>query len=372
MSTQSTDPKDPIARWMERDLSASAGQLPPAYFVDWPLDQISEVIESGRHPIVTGESGVGKTAVIQEWIRRQVEGDADGTLAGRRVLQFSVQRIAASQRKDHSIGDTFNELIDALLNSDVIPYIRDIHLAYDYDLESHLQALAYQLGHPILGEADRLALATLFEYSPELEQHYVPVYVEEPSLATMEKLLDAWATARAENDGILFEEYAIRDALYLCYRFIAAQRMPRKVLLFLEQLWGLCPEGGRIDSKSVIDRFCGRYKIPRRLIDPEIPLQLEQTRAFFGKELLGQENAVQSVVRIITAIKAGLSDPRRPFGVFLFVGPTGVGKTHLAQLLAEYLFGSRDRLIRFNMADYQDVVVPLVLFGNPHAFFLAA
>ena len=87
-------------------------------------------------------------------------------------MQFSIQRISASQRKDNSTGDAFNELIDALLNADVIPYIRDIHLAYDHDQNSHLQALAYQLGHPILGEADRRALSTLFEYSPELEQHY--------------------------------------------------------------------------------------------------------------------------------------------------------------------------------------------------------
>jgi ATP-dependent Clp protease ATP-binding subunit ClpA len=93
-------------------------------------------------------------------------------------------------------------------------------------------------------------------------------------------------------------------------------------------------------------------------------------RAALARELLGQPDAVNAVSRMIGLIKSGLSDTRRPFGVFLFVGPTGVGKTHTAQLLAQHLFGGRDRMIRFNMADYQANTAPELLFGDPGEFAL--
>jgi MoxR-like ATPase len=92
---------------------------------------------------------------------------------------------------------------------------------------------------------------------------------------------------------------------------------------------------------------------------------LDAVARFFGSRLLGQTDAVQAVLRSVALLKAGLNNPRRPLGVFLFAGPTGVGKTHLAKLLAEYLFGSHERLVRINMADYPEFGDEQVLFGNP-------
>jgi ATP-dependent Clp protease ATP-binding subunit ClpC len=117
----------------------------------------------------------------------------------------------------------------------------------------------------------------------------------------------------------------------------------------------------------VVERFCLAHKVPRILVDRAMRLDLRGLEQTLNTQVLGQPEAIRAVVQVIGLIKAGLSDARRPFGVFLFVGPTGVGKTHVAQLLAQYLFGSRDRLIRINMADYPGEYDPLVLFGSPHA-----
>jgi len=103
----------------------------------------------------------------------------------------------------------------------------------------------------------------------------------------------------------------------------------------------------------VIERFASVHHVPQALVDPAQSLDLPALERRLGQELLGQPEAVEIVTRTIGLIKSGLSDMRRPFGVFLFAGPTGVGKTHAAQLLAQHLFGRRDRLIRLNMADYQ-------------------
>src|SRR5258706_3836821 len=106
------------------------------------------------------------------------------------------------------------------------------------------------------------------------------------------------------------------------------------------------------------------HRVPRMLIDPAIPLDLSRIETDLSGHLLGQSDAVRTIVRMIGLIKSGLTNVRRPFGVFLFVGPTGVGKTHLAQLLAETLFGDRDRVLRINMADYQSERSSYALFGE--------
>jgi hypothetical protein len=120
-----------------------------------------------------------------------------------------------------------------------------------------------------------------------------------------------------------------------------------------------------VDRSDIIERFSSVHHVPKELVDPVQPLNLTALAKQLGEQLLGQPEAVEIITRTIGLIKSGLSDMRRPFGVFLFAGPTGVGKTHAAQLLAEHLFGSRERMIRLNMADYQSESAPQILFGDP-------
>jgi hypothetical protein len=100
------------------------------------------------------------------------------------------------------------------------------------------------------------------------------------------------------------------------------------------------------------------------------PLDLSALSRDLEQQMLGQPEVVEIITRTISLIKSGLSDMRRPFGVFLFAGPTGVGKTHTAQLLAQHLFGSRERMIRLNMGDYQSEQAPQILFGDPSDYRL--
>ena len=365
-------PQEVIGQWLERDLTAAAerGDLPPAFEVEEVLEQAAEVIEAGKHPVLTGEAGVGKTAVVHELVRQAAAGRGPAALRGRRVLQFSFRHRAAALSRSENLRPETQKLCEVLLQPEaagVVPFFRDFHIAYQVDLEAQLQTLAVRSPGPILAEGDRATVLAMFEHFPDLSERYVVVDVPEPDLERAQRILDAWAREVAPRLGASFSQEALEEALQLCHRFLPRTRMPRKLLDLLGQVSAVCGRRS-IGAGDVLDRFCRAHRVPRLLVDPRERLDLPGVEAAFRAQLLGQDEAVRSVVRTIGLIKAGLSDVRRPFGVFLFVGPTGVGKTHLAQLLAEFLFGSRDRLLRLNMADFQKEEDALVLFGQPEGY----
>jgi MoxR-like ATPase len=371
MSKVAPPPAEVLAQWLERDLTAAAlgGELAPAFEVDDLIDRVHEVLDSGMHPVLVGESGVGKTAVVHEIVRRAARGEGSPALAGRRVLQFSFRQRAAGLAKLEHLRPHTQRLWNALLadRDAVVPFLRDFHVAYRADMEPQLHGLALRWPGPVLAEGDRATLLAMFESYPELSERYVLLDVAEPDLARAQRILEAWGREVAPRRGAAFSREALEEALQLAHRFLPRARLPRKAIDLLGQVAAVSGSG-TIGPSEVRERFCRTHRVPRVLVDPQERLDLAQVDASFRAQILGQDEAVRSVVRTIGLIKAGLSDVRRPFGVFLFVGPTGVGKTHLAQLLAEFLFGSRDRLVRLNMADYEREEDSLVLFGNPDAY----
>ncbi|MFN9788524.1 MAG: AAA family ATPase, partial [Pirellulaceae bacterium] len=109
-----------------------------------------------------------------------------------------------------------------------------------------------------------------------------------------------------------------------------------------------------VDVDDVVQTLCSNTGLPRHLLDDQVPMNLAKTEEHFGTRIVGQRHAVREVVNTVALVKAGLADPSKPLSVMLFVGPTGVGKTELAKTLAEYVFGTSSRLIRFDMSEYQD------------------
>ena len=360
--------------WTERDLTAAAqrGDLSPAYGIDDKIQQIDELIRSKKYPMLGGPSGVGKTALIHEMVNRAGRGEY-AELVGRRVVQFSFRQRVTALKAANELGESFQRLLDALEDHpDVVPFFRDIHLAYTYDLEALLEAMVYRLPGPVLAEGRQQMLESLLEDTPELNEHYVIVRLDEPNLERAAEILSAWAHHYSSTRAVTLTPGSRDEALNLAHRFLSRDRLPRSALDLLRQTASLASAGGTVEARHVIARFSENQRVPRRLVDPETPLDLGQVRSFFADRVLGQDEAVDAVVRMLSMVKAGLSDVRRPFGVFLFAGPTGVGKTHLAQVLAEFLFSSRDRMVRLNMADYPDEPDAPRLFGDPNAYNVAA
>ncbi|MCK6483975.1 MAG: AAA family ATPase [Phycisphaerae bacterium] len=373
MSKAKPDRGQIIRRWLERDLTREAadGELPRAFEIDEHVAHVADMLASGRCPVLIGESGCGKTAVIHEFSRQLHGGALDAQLAGlrsRRVLQFSLERRAAELKKpSDQMGPEFKLLSDALAaaGGDVIPFFRDIHLVAGFGLEAALLSLMTRLRGSLIAEGLSPRVEMMFEESPELESCCALLRVEEPSPRHMERILSAWAAEQAERRGKTFTDDALGEALDLSVRFLTRGCCPRKTLDLLSQAAGFVREDKPVDKSDIVERFRRYYRVPRAVIDSDAALDLSRIEADFSSKVLGQSEAVRAVVRVVGRIKSGLADSRRPFGVFLFAGPTGVGKTHLAQLLTEFLFGDRQRMVRINMADFDDEWRGSTLFGEP-------
>ncbi len=373
---QKSTPQDVIREWLDRDLSAEAaeGKLPRAFEADEQIDEVLDLLAVRRFPILIGQPGVGKTAVIHELVRRAHAGTLPDYLTGHRFIQFSLRRRAATLLRPEHLPREFQRLVEALCTIDepIIPFFCDMHAGYQFDLEQLFASLAIRLPTLILAEGYHATIQAMFEHAPELDPYYFILDIDEPSLERTTRIVRAWSDEQQHSTGQTYNPQAIDQAIRLTNRFQARSHQPRKTLSLLTQLGSLAATGREITQADVIERFCSTHKTPRDLIDPEVSLDLDELRRRFSLRVLGQPDAVQCMINMIAQIKAGLSDVRRPFGVFLFTGPTGVGKTHAAQLLAEYLFGSRERMIRLNMADYGDEAGAALIFGNSEAFGLPA
>ncbi len=359
-------------QWLERDLLQDArnGKVKAAYEVDQMVDRVVDICLAKKCPILVGESGVGKSAIIGELARQLADPTRNHTaelasLYGNMSLyQLSFRRRAVGLKKpNEEMGEEMGKLVDAILSAgNIIPYFRDIELGYQFDLEPLLESLAFRLDLPVLGEGGQKRVQRMLEYNTELEKHYVTVQVQEPNLAAASKIMDQWCDSLSTK----VDAAARSQSIYLSHRFLSRSRMPQKAIDLMTQVVATTRTKS-VSEGDVIARFSQTHQVPKSLIDPTVPLDLTALKQHFHESVLGQNKAVETVVDVIGLIKAGLSDPRRPFGVFLFAGPTGVGKTHLAQLLASYLFGGSERMIRINMTDFADENGADTLFGNPNA-----
>ncbi len=368
---RSDEPTEVLRAWTDRDLTEAArhGDLQPIFAVDEPLRRLTNILDSRRVPVITGESGVGKTALVHAFVQKLVnEPDWRPAWANRSILQITVARRAKMLHRDAALAAEFEGLMAALVQfkDEVIPYITDLEMAYSYDLEPQIATLAEQLTGPILCEGKRLQLDHLFESAPNLNLNYVRLYLAEPSPAVMRELLAQWSDRERDQTGKLFSRDVCDLAYSLSERFVTRDSQPRRTLNLLHQVAALIGQRPTVEATDLVGRFCELYRVPRVLADPDMPLDLDEFERHLSSRVLGQPRATDAVVRVVSRIKSGLTDPRRPFGVFLFVGPTGVGKTEIAKVLAERLCGDEDNVIRINMADYQEEHHASVLFGNPN------
>lgn len=359
-----------LTEWVDRDLMADPKALKPAFGVDDVLSQVQEVLhQESRTPVLTGERGVGKTAVIHELLRRAADGDGPLILRDRPVLQLGLRATAGRFAKREEAAEAFHKVLAHVRSLDPEPilYIRDLHAAFALDWEALILRHLTQSTVPMLGEAQPPGLHDMLEYSSDLAEYIVPIPMAEPRRDAMVTILDAWSERIKSETSVDVLPRARRALLDLTGRFLGNQRFPRKAIDLLGHTLTLRPDDSPpvIDARAVVARFSQRTRVPARLVDPDTPLDLGEVHDFLASRLLGQEEAVEAAVRMIALIKAGLADYRRPFAVFLFVGPTGVGKTHTAQLLAEYLFGRGDRLVRINMSEFQGEEGIKTLFGDP-------
>jgi ATP-dependent Clp protease ATP-binding subunit ClpC len=329
---------------------------PPAYLAGRRAELVEVILEAleqtpQRSLLLVGEHGVGKTALV------------------RAALERLPQQVVAF------------EASAAEINAGAM---------YVGELEGRIKDLATRLhGHPVIwllpgfsealyaGQHSRSPMGMLDSMLPYIERGELTV-VGEIDPAGLERMLaerarvagafeivrirpldEAATVAAAEHmltaDGVRASHGTLTEAFELAQQFLPGLAAPGNLLRLVDATAAMVEEEGRRDfeTSDVLAALAASSGLPLAMLDPNRPLDLEAVRSFFESRVLAQPEAVETIVDRIAMIKAGLNDPTRPLGVFLFIGPTGTGKTEIAKALAEFLFGSERRLVRLDMSEFQ-------------------
>ena len=365
-----------------RDLTllAASGSFDPVIGRDEEIRRSVQILSrrSKNNPVLIGEPGVGKTAVA-EGIATYIAGsDAPDSMAGKRLVALDLPALLAGTKYR---GD-FEERVKAVLKDvkkagDVILFIDEMHTMIGAgSAEGAIDAaniLKPALGR---GEVQIIGATTPEEYrrhiekDAALERRFQPVKIAEPSRSDSLKMLGAVRQGLEKHHGVKISDAALTAAVDLSARYINDRFLPDKAIdLADEAAAHIRVSGGGLvtaeDIAGVVSLWTG---IPVANLSADETKRLRNMESILHRRVIGQNEAVTAVSRAIRRGRVGLSDPNRPIGSFLFLGPTGVGKTELCRALAEAVFGESEAMIRLDMSEYMEKHAVSKLIGSPPGY----
>ncbi len=353
-----------------RDLLAEArrDELPRAQFRDQAVAQIGEHLASGHSVLVTGPAGVGKTAVIHELAHVFLDGGRGG------LREMSTTTALVGTRYVGEWQTKITRMIEAAEADDVTLVISDVWNLATAGKASNDPTSLWDAVRPFL-ESRRLKLVG--EATPEVLHQMQRLqgftnHFKQVALQPLEPAeVDAVLQHAGGQAGLALDEASRQALVKVTGRFTPARPQPGPALDLLAQVrdYGEQKRGvgepEPVTPAFVEKVFCIYSGLPRFVVSRDETMAVRDIRAWFSDRIVGQTEAIEAVVETITLFKAGLHDPQRPIGTFLFVGPTGVGKTELARALARFLFGSTSRMLRFDLSEFKDYHSFEMLLGNP-------
>ncbi|MEB3370896.1 ATP-dependent Clp protease ATP-binding subunit [Saccharopolyspora mangrovi] len=370
---------------------ARAGKLDPVVGRDVEIEQAIEVLgrRSKNNPVFVGDPGVGKTAIVEGVARRIVAGEVPWSLADLRVVSLDLAGMVAGAKYRGEFESRFRDVLTEIrANRDsVLVFIDELHSIVGAGAgEGSMDAGTMLKPALARGEVRLLGATTVEEYrkhiekDPALERRFAPIMVSEPSVEETVIVLRGLRERYQRHHRVRIDEAALRAAAELSQRYIADRFLPDKAVDLLDQACSRVRlrRGGQVRSAAVFeptvvaddvaDVVATRTGIPVADVSAEDVQRLlgleEQLRA----TVVGQDAAVSAVAEAVRRARVGLADPERPIGNFLFLGPTGVGKTELARALAQALFGDAGRLLRLDMGEFQEKHSVSRLIGAPPGY----
>ncbi|MCI3238550.1 ATP-dependent Clp protease ATP-binding subunit [Streptomyces spinosisporus] len=427
-----------------RDLTdlARQGRIDPVIGRDEEIEQTIEVLSrrGKNNPVLIGDAGVGKTAIVEGLAQRIADGDVPDVLIGRRVVALDLTGVVAGTRYRGDFEERLNNIVDEIRShsDQLIVFIDEVHTVVGAGSggESGGAMDAGNILKPALarGELHIVGATTLEEYrriekDAALARRFQPILVPEPSVPDTIEILRGLRDRYEAHHQVRYTDEALVAAVELSDRYLTDRRLPDKAIDLIDQAGARVRLRARTKGtdvralereieqltcdkdQSVADEQYERAmqlrdriaELKQRIADtgggvkadegqlevtaeaiaevvsrqtgiPVSSLTQEEKEKLLGLEehlherVVGQEEAVSVVSEAILRSRAGLASPDRPIGSFLFLGPTGVGKTELARALAEALFGSEERMIRLDMSEYQERHTVSRLVGAPPGY----
>ncbi|MGW4692445.1 ATP-dependent Clp protease ATP-binding subunit [Kitasatospora cineracea] len=423
-----------------RDLTEDAklGRLDPVVGRAEEIEQTVEILSrrSKNNPVLIGEPGVGKTAIVEGLAQRIVSGDVPATLKDRRVVSLDLSGLVAGSKYRGEFEERLKNVIDEVREAadSTVLFIDELHTVVGAGAGGEGAMDAGNMLKPALarGELHVIGATTIDEYrkhiekDPALERRFQPVLIPEPSVEETVQILEGLRDSYEAHHQVRFTDEALRAAADLSDRYVSDRFLPDKAIDLIDQAGARVRLRGLGRSTEVIGRedelaklrrekdeavaaedFSRASELKTRIADLEaqsaeieerregvvsvtvddvadvlsrqtgIPVSqlTEDEKARLLKledelhaRVIGQDKAVVAVSEAVRRSRAGMADPNRPVGSFLFLGPTGVGKTELAKALAELIFGDEDRLVRFDMSEFQEKHTVSRLVGAPPGY----
>ena len=379
-----TFPTPTLDEW-GRDLRnlAEQGRLADAIGREREIEQMITVLARTQksNPILLGDAGVGKTAIVEALAWRIAQGAVPPMLRGKRIVELQMGQLMSGT----SLRGQFEERISAIVREasqapDVILFIDEIHTIVGAGAVSSGALDAAQIMKPALarGEIDCIGATTQDEYNQfirkdaALERRFSPVQIgelsEEATLRVIQGVAPRISAKHAASDFELeFDPESLKAAVNLTNRYVKDRHQPDKAIDAIDIAAARSVIGGRnrvtaADIAAVIAEWTG-IQVQRMTEDDRARFtRMEQV---LGAKVVGQDAAIKALSQRVRAAMAGVKATNRPVGVFLFLGPSGVGKTSLAKELAHFLFDSTTALLRFDMGEYRESHTVANLIGSP-------
>lgn len=341
------------------------------------LDQLTKALKGhfNRNVLLVGASGVGKTALIWETIRqghkRKIEGNFWESTASILIKELS---------GDTGWQDNLAKICRELSFTRDILFIRSFmelfevgqYVGNSVSMADYLRPYISRGDITLISECTEEEYAKIELRSPNYLSFFQVIRLEEPK-EELESIIVQKVNDLAANRKLQIEPGAIKEILRLNRRFSPYAGLPGKPIRFLESILINQKRPSQKDNlhlltgKSIIKYFSEETGIPIFMIDPQIAMDSESIRTDFSTQVFGQEKAVNSIVDLLASVKTALTRTGKPIASFLFVGPTGVGKTELAKVLANFMFGNRARMLRFDMSEFSDPYAVMRLTGTDYS-----
>ncbi len=425
-----------------RDLTEAAGNgaLDPLIGRDEELERVVQILcrRTKNNPVLIGEPGVGKTAIVEGLAQRIVKNEVPGMLSDKRILALDISLIVAGTKYRGQFEERLKTIMKELAeNPNYVVFVDELHtLVGAGSAEGSLDAANILKPALSRGEIQCIGATTPYEYRRSiekdraLERRFQTIKVNAPSEEETVEIIHGIKERYASFHRVRYEDEAVMAAVYQSSRYITDRFLPDKAIDVLDEAgarvkldntsipkevaevqskiqaivremdeaisakdferaaklkeeelreredlesrtehWQLNNQEAPVVSKRHIEDVISRWTgVPVESLQEEEMQKLLQMEEQLHQRIISQHKAVSALARAIRRSRAGMKSPNRPVGSFLFLGPTGVGKTELAKSLAEFLFGSQKALIRFDMSEYMEKHSVSKLIGSPPGY----
>ena len=440
-SRQST--RTPTIDQLGFDLTAAAraGELDPVIGREKEIQRVVQILSrrTKNNPVLIGEPGVGKTAVVEGLAQQISSGDVPETLQGKRLLTLDIGSLVAGTKYRGEFEERLKKVVEEIKGAgNCVLFIDELHMLVGAGAaEGAVDAANILKPSLARGELQTIGATTLDDYRKHierdaaLERRFQPIVVEEPSVSETIEILRGIKDRYEEHHKLSITDEALVAAAEMSSRYISDRALPDKAIDLIDESAsrvrirtsytppslkeanvGL--EGIRKEKEQAIDQQQYEYaadlrdrelKLTERIAQLETDLDQEREREStdvlaediaevvsmwtgipvvqiateesqrllhmeedIHKRIVGQDEPIVALAKAVRRARAGLKDPRRPIGVFMFLGPTGVGKTELARALADFMFGSDDNMIRLDMSEFMERHTVARLVGAPPGY----